>query len=634
MKQLFKWASLSSIQPAGWYKNQLRIQAKGITGIIDRYWDPLKDNSGWLGGDGESWERGPYYLDGLLPLAWLLNDEELKQKAQRWIEWTLASQGEDGNFGPKTNNDSWPRSVMLKCLIQYEGASGDTRVYPFILKYLSYLTEYIAKEGLHVWGWARGEELLVSVMWAYERGAEPWLKELAHQIITASFNWLDYYSQFPYPRPTSFYYDWKQIIDKLNDNEIYGSAWYHGTHGVNVAMGYKMALLQAFFTDSADPTNVLLEAVSQIQVFHGTANGIYNCTEHLAGNDPAQGVELCAIVEYMYSLETMLHWSSNVNIADILETVAYNALPASMTFDMRGHQYLQQTNQIMCNEAEHRWYNNKNDANVFGLEPHYGCCTANLHQGWPKLNSAFWMYSGDGGIVSSVFAPCVFSFTSGDGKKCTINEITDYPFDERITYVLSCEETVDFSLQIRIPSWCEKALIKLPGGKTLNPPAGRYYTLKGPWKDGDRIEVCFPFTLRLSHWRNNSVSLSYGPLVLSLTMDEKWTAYKGGEPFPYWEVYTSSKWNYALLLDNDSVRNVKISRNSIAEQPYTRENPPFIVEVPAKHISSWTERDNGTGPLPLSPVPAELCSNEIEMIKLIPYGAAKLRITQFPYVMM
>src|SRR5690349_19387763 len=66
-----------SIEPAGWLKSQLQIQAAGLGGRLDEVWPDVGPNSGWLGGDGESWERGPYFVDGLLPLAWQLNDPAL-----------------------------------------------------------------------------------------------------------------------------------------------------------------------------------------------------------------------------------------------------------------------------------------------------------------------------------------------------------------------------------------------------------------------------------------------------------------------------------------------------------------------------------------------------------------------------
>jgi len=51
---------------------------------------------------------------------------------------------------------------------------------------------------------------------------------------------------------------------------------------------------------------------------------------------------------------------------------------------MWAHQYLQQSNNVFddhCNP--HVWWNDGPDSNIYGLEPNYGCCTANYHQGYP-----------------------------------------------------------------------------------------------------------------------------------------------------------------------------------------------------------------------------------------------------------
>ena len=76
---------LGSIRPQGWLRNQLRIQAEGLSGHLDEFWPDVAD-SGWIGGAAEGWERGPYWLDGVVPLAFLLEDDRLKEKVPGgWI---------------------------------------------------------------------------------------------------------------------------------------------------------------------------------------------------------------------------------------------------------------------------------------------------------------------------------------------------------------------------------------------------------------------------------------------------------------------------------------------------------------------------------------------------------------------
>ena len=100
---------LGTIRAEGWMHDQLTRMRDGMTGHLDKvYTKVMGPRNGWLGGDGDVWERGPYWIDGLMTLAYLLNDQALIEKVQPWIEWTLASQKPNGYFGPDTDRDYEP----------------------------------------------------------------------------------------------------------------------------------------------------------------------------------------------------------------------------------------------------------------------------------------------------------------------------------------------------------------------------------------------------------------------------------------------------------------------------------------------------------------------------------------------
>ena len=123
---------LGAVRPRGWLHRQLRIQADGSGGHLDDFWPDVADNA-WVGGDRDGWERGPYYADGLVPLAHLLGDERLLEKADRWVEGFLDARDESGWIGPETvaphldPDDPWPRFVVCKVLRRHYEATGDER---------------------------------------------------------------------------------------------------------------------------------------------------------------------------------------------------------------------------------------------------------------------------------------------------------------------------------------------------------------------------------------------------------------------------------------------------------------------------------------------------------------------------
>ncbi len=391
---VFEPLPLGSIRPAGWLKDQLRIQAEGLSGHLDEIWPDIK-NSAWFGGTAEGWERVPYWLDGMVPLAFVADDPVLKAKVGNAIEYILAHQQADGWLGPVGDSqkhkpyDVWPLFPLLKALAQYEQATGDRRIVPALLRCCRKIDQVITRDPLYSWAKVRAADLAVTLYWLYLQTGELWVLDLARKAFAQSQDWRSLYENFPYK-------------DKAREKKSLEN------HGVNTAMALKYGGVRHRLSGDAKDKTAIFSILEILDRYHGQPTGIFTCDEHLAGRSPAQGTELCTVVEAMYSLEILAAIIGDARLGDRLEMLAFNALPATFKKDMTAHQYDQQCNQVLCSAAgEHVYVSNEADSNLYGLEPNFGCCTANMHQGWPKFASQLWMKSSDGGLAAIAYAPCV-----------------------------------------------------------------------------------------------------------------------------------------------------------------------------------------------------------------------------------
>src|SRR3954471_20841346 len=135
----FRPLPLGAIRPSGWLLRQMRIQADGLTGNLDRFWPDVAESK-WFGGRAEGWERAPYWLDGAIPLAWLLDDTPLKARIAKYVEYIVSHQRSDGWYSPyptdavTTRYDLWAILLANKVLAQYHDATDDARVLDAVVK--------------------------------------------------------------------------------------------------------------------------------------------------------------------------------------------------------------------------------------------------------------------------------------------------------------------------------------------------------------------------------------------------------------------------------------------------------------------------------------------------------------------
>lgn len=601
----YKFLTTNEINPTGWLKKQLEIQANGLCGNLDKVWPDVRD-SAWIGRDREGWERVPYWLDGFIPLAYLLGNEDMISRAKKYIDAIISVQKDDGWICPcadneRANYDTWAVLLICKVLCLYCDCSRDNSVIKVIEKCLKQFNSHINHNTLRNWGVARWFEGLISIYWLYEKTGEKWLLALAKKLRVQGFDWRNLFETY--------------LLDDCTDE------WEYYSHVVNIAMMLKSEALWSLFgeCDAEEFANIALEYLDKK---HGTIIGHFNGDENLSGNSPIQGAELCSIVELMYSYEILFSITGNIKWLDRLETLAYNSLPAAVSPDMWTHQYDQMINQAASFPmSKQPFRTNNNEAHLFGLEPHFGCCTANFGQGFPKLALSTF-FKTEKGIASCVLSPSVVE-TEINGVKVVCELVTEYPFRGTLKYIIKTDSSVEFSLFIRIPSFAKSAEIDKTETK-----CGEFAEILREWNGTSEIEVNLDFETEIVSRPENMVCVRRGVLIYSIPIKEKWEKVEyikdGVErkcPYCDYYIYPQSKWNYALANDK-----FELSEQEF-DAPFNPENPPITLSAELVEIE-WDFNCGHCDRLPKSIKPL----SDIQRIKLIPYGCTNLRMTEIPFI--
>ena len=186
------------VQPQGWLREVLNRQRAGLNGQLGTVSACLdKHNNQWLSDQGEhGWEEVPYLLRGYSSLAYILDDEQLKQEAQVWFEAVLTHLKANGELGPSGTDgdpnipDLWAKMPMLWALQTYYEATGDERVLTAMTNYFKWeltIPDDHFLKGL--WQSKRGGDNEWSVVWLYNLTGNESILPLIDKLHRGGVDW-------------------------------------------------------------------------------------------------------------------------------------------------------------------------------------------------------------------------------------------------------------------------------------------------------------------------------------------------------------------------------------------------------------------------------------------------------------
>ncbi|KAI0482613.1 duf1680 domain-containing protein [Xylariaceae sp. FL0804] len=695
IQPVYQALPLGSIKPLGWLKDQLETEADGLAGNLFDFYRFVQDSM-WLGGNSEYstlHESAPYWFNGLVPLAFGLDDVRLKGQVQDFLDYILSHQQSDGWIGPETTPQTrslWARCYILLGLMQYAEAdpSQTDRIVDSMHRYIELahsmlqdnFTGLIEHPGdvfdSDGFGAARAHEMHIPLQWLYEnypRNNSELIWDTMELMIDGAtefgVDWRNYWVEGVYP---------EVIYDPMTTSSF---SWLFN-HGVNMAEGLRFPLAIYRMTHDEALKTQTRTAVDLVARWHKSLAGTIIGDEYITDLNPIRGAELCTSTETIFSLSWIYQYLGDNDLADWAELAAFNAYPGQLSPDWWSHQYVQQENQPWArnlSQAPDMWTNVGTYGNVFGLEPNYPCCTVNYPQGYPKFLANSFVRTQDGGIAHVLLSPGSVSTTlDGGSNRISISTNTTYPFGLDLTYTITAD--APFAFYVRVPEWASDdstwSLLSSSSSTspssssnssssssatttTISPTSGRLQRFAlpagGAWTA--TLSLHAP-AARVVPRANGTAAVYHGALLYSLALDSESAAvagppeaYDGSGPVPANSttalardhvVRATSDW--AIAIDPSQITVVRRSSsnsnssNSGGEKKEDVEelaNPIFAPGAPPLELRVAAARVSNWGvafDTAADPPLAPALEGAPFVARLVPFGSAKVHMAHLPVV--
>lgn len=664
----FSEGMIGNITPQGWLAEILNRQNEGLTGHPEAMAYPY-DSCLWAGelsrdseSRGSDWwryEQTAYYLDGLVRLGHLIDDQKLLDVWQENIDYVLAHpqpyrpQGDlqkeidgliedyskwvdfndqvsadpkaravvlnlmdqirrraeaaaaerpEGRLGSETEFGAWPFAVFFRAVQAYYEATGDPRIPTALEKhFLSYTARALAMDRFVV--------NVEGLLWTYSITGN---KELLQHAVDA----------------------WEEGVSAVTQENCLNDEPFH-LHGVTMNELMKIPMILYMYTGQEKYLQAALHADYKMETPNMLIDGVNSSTEALAGNDPLASHETCDITDYTWTMGYYLMATGDGQWADRIEKAIFNAGFGAITKDFRSMQYFSCPNQfIATGSSNHNEFMKGRTWMAYRPVHETECCIGNLHRYFPNYVARMWMKDKNGHPVAALYGPSSVVYDLGDGLAVEINEKTNYPFEEQIVFEfefykngVKSEESHKMDFTYRIPQWCSSSEAK------------GFQTVSKEWKSGDTFTVSLPMQVELVPNPVEGLCVQYGPVVYSYAIPSVWEEdtqvydylagkVSGNPDFKCWNITPDGKWNYALV--EDMLEGIKAEYTGAEGFPFDPETVPVKISVPVVGVEGWVlDEGRYTPALPKNVVPE---SDQVQYIDLVPYGSTTLRLTTFPTI--
>ena len=245
-----------------------------------------------------------------LPLS---QREPLKQVVGTFVEHLVASQREDGDFGPEHLTDWWPRMLMLRVLRQYVLATRAKEPLKLMDRFFRFQLEALPGRPLVGKSCSRAAENMLAALWLYNLTGQPHLLRLCRLLSAQSLNWTDELHIFPHIRDTARMRPWASLQEALEregdldgTNQRVSAREFYLTRAEDVAVGLRSPGVINLFKSGFKEMSAFGVGWPRYMKSHGVALDMFTGDLHLAGPDPARGVDLNALGEALHSIGVLL----------------------------------------------------------------------------------------------------------------------------------------------------------------------------------------------------------------------------------------------------------------------------------------------------------------------------------------
>ena len=612
-KSVLQDIGIEGMKAEGWMKEVLTTQRNGLTGHIQVAGAPF-DKEGW--GDAtqkkmdrwEDFEQAGYWADGALRCGYFIDDPELTRRVKEWVDFQIDHPKEDGFIGPELHN-LWPHVVFFRVIMAEYSRNPSPRIIKALSNHYKNAarSQTLIKTGGPEWDFNERTMLHIEMLcWLYQQTNDAFFIEKAEDTYKAFCS-----RKSPFTMQ-AFLSDEVPIV-----------------HSVSSFETLKIPVILYINTGKKEYLDAAIHGIQKVYKYHGLADGIPSGNEAHDGNMPNEVHETCCVSDAQWALGYFLQATGDVQWADLMEKICFNAAFSVVWKDFKSLQYYSSPNQVIArNNSSFCMYVGGQDRMAYRVAHGPACCNGNMNRMIPLFCSRQWMKKGDNGIVAAMYAPSSFTTKlKGSKNEITIQEETNYPFEETIRFRMKMKRSTPFSFWLRIPQWCKGASITVNGQAVdIVCKAGTFVEVQRKFSDGDIIELKLPMKAKSVSMPYDGVAFERGPLVFSLNVKAQEeiteTREHDGIKFQSRILTPLSEWNYAPV----DAENIEVVNSNDYSNLWNPETTPVRLKVKAVTVTNWQlYRDNFTPYMP-----SVIRKGEEKVIELVPVGTTVLRMTVFP----